>query len=38
MYTFFSIVGACFTVYVAVRVVATVVDVYQRWRNDDWEV
>jgi len=33
-----TIMGACVFVYFAIRVVATIIDVYQRWRNDDWEV
>ena len=35
----FAIIGACWVVYhVGVRGVATIVDVYQRWRDDDWDV
>jgi len=33
---FFGIVGACFSVYVGIRLVATIVDIIQRWRSDDW--
>ena len=32
-----GVIGACFSVYVGVRVLATVVDVYFRWRDNDWE-
>ena len=34
-----GVIGACVVVYyVGVRGVATIADVYQRWRNDDWEI
>jgi hypothetical protein len=36
--SFFGIVGACFSVYVGIRLAATVVDIIQRWRHNDWEV
>jgi hypothetical protein len=33
----FAVIGASWTVYFGLRIVATVVDVYQRWRNNDWK-
>ena len=36
--TFLGITGACVSVYVGIRVVATIVDVIQRWRSGDWSV
>ena len=34
--TIFAIVGTTAFAYLAVRVVATVVDVFQRWRSGNW--
>jgi hypothetical protein len=37
MKTSFAIIGATVVVYVAIRVVATIYDVFLRWRDNDWE-
>jgi hypothetical protein len=37
MKTSFAILGATLVVYFGVRILATIVDVYQRWRDNDWE-
>ena len=36
MKTIFAIVGTTAFAYLAVRVAATVVDVFQRWRSGNW--
>ena len=38
MHTLFGVLGASVVVFVSVRVGATAVDIYQRWRDNDWDV
>jgi len=38
MRTLFEIVGSISSLYIGVRLVATVVDICQRWRTGNWEV
>jgi hypothetical protein len=33
----FLVIGCVAVAYFAVRVVATIYDVYLRWRDDDWD-
>ena len=37
-YQGFALIGAIWSTYYTVRLGATFVDVYQRWRDHDWEV
>jgi hypothetical protein len=38
MQTFLTVIGAVVVAYVGVRIFATGVDIFQRWRSGNWEV